>query len=263
MIECVGIVPCGGKATRLGHLPCSKELLPINFNTKNAKIISVVSEYLLHYYTVANIQQIFMIISPGKWDIPAYYGTGSKFSAKLGYLIVDIPFGVPFTINQAYPFVKNSLVALGFPDIIMEPNHVFKKLIDLAKNTEADIILGLFPVTKPNKWDMIEFDTKQNIKSIVIKENRTDLSYGWSVAVWKPAFTEFLNHYLTQILKENTEGKIQTSNGLRELYIGDVIQAAKMNGLKLSYEIFEQGHCIDIGTPEDLQHIIDKNLQPK
>jgi glucose-1-phosphate thymidylyltransferase len=153
------------------------------------------------------------------------------------------------------------LVALGFPDIIIEPSDIYKKLVASAKKTDYDIVLGLFPVEKYNKWDMIELDATHHIKSIVIKENRTDLTYGWSVAVWKPSFTQFLHEYLIQILTKNTDGKIHTSKGLRELYIGDVFLAAKAQGLKITYEIFEEGYCIDIGTPEDLNFMLNKNTK--
>jgi glucose-1-phosphate thymidylyltransferase len=35
-IEVVGVIPASGWATRMGHLPCSKEILPIGFHASES-----------------------------------------------------------------------------------------------------------------------------------------------------------------------------------------------------------------------------------
>jgi glucose-1-phosphate thymidylyltransferase len=47
--EIVGVIPAGGQATRLAHLPCSKELFPIGWHVDNNDNVKpkVVSQYLL------------------------------------------------------------------------------------------------------------------------------------------------------------------------------------------------------------------------
>jgi len=85
----------------------------------------------------------------GEVDIPAYFGDGKILDMNLGYLIVRFAFGVPYTLDQAYPFVQNALVALGFPDILFQPDDTFKRLLGLAAS-KADVVLGS-PFDQPQK----------------------------------------------------------------------------------------------------------------
>ena len=43
----------------------------------------------------------------------------------LGYLMTDLPFGVPFTVDSAFPFLEDKRVLFGFPDIILQPDDVY------------------------------------------------------------------------------------------------------------------------------------------
>lgn len=76
-IECVGLIPAGGKAERISPLPCSKEI---------------------------------------------------------------------------FPFLKDKRVLFGFPDIILQPDDVFVRLMDRMKASNADIVLGLFWLITRKKW---------------------------------------------------------------------------------------------------------------
>jgi glucose-1-phosphate thymidylyltransferase len=75
----------------------------------------------------------------------------------------------------------------------------------------------------------------------------------WAIAVWTPAFTSFLHQYLIDIeankLRNDTDKLIPARS---ELPIGDVIQAAIYNGMRVEAEVFPQGSYLDIGTPDDL-----------
>jgi len=259
-MDIVGLIPAGGIASRLGKIPCSKEIFPMQFS-KSSGIVSVVSENLINYFRAAGVENIYFILREGKWDIPAYYSNGSSFGVNIGYLMVNVPFGTPFTLDQAYPFVKDKIIALGFPDILFEPKDAYSGLIEKIKTTDADVVLGIFPVDTYLKWDMIEFDKDGKVKQIVIKQDRPDLKWGWTNVVWKPSFTEFLRQYLKSILKSNRDGKIMFPDGSsRELYVGDVIQAAMEEGFSIDYVKFENGNSLDIGTVDDLRNYLKSNL---
>jgi glucose-1-phosphate thymidylyltransferase len=255
-LDVVGLIPAGGIATRLGKIPVSKELFPFLLQGDTDKI-SVISENLLRYYKNAGITDVYFILRKGKWDIPEYYGDGSELGMNIGYLMMNLPYGTSFTLNQAYPFIKDKTIALGFPDMIVEPEDCFSPLLQQIDNDNADVVLGVFPIATYQKWDMIEFDEQKNIKNIVIKQDRPDLHYGWSIAVWNPSFTKYINDFLTNQLKNRPDGTIEfPGNHIREIYMGDIIQDALFNGMKIDYVKFENGNCIDIGTPDDLKKYI-------
>jgi glucose-1-phosphate thymidylyltransferase len=246
-----GLIPAGGMGSRLGKMPCSKEVYPIITKSGITVNTSVVCENLIRYYRLAGITNIHFIIRSGKWDIPAYLEDGRNHGVNISYLMMNLPFGTPFTIDQAYPFVKGDYVALGFPDMICRPEDLFVHLIEKIEHTHADVVLSLFKMPNYQSCDMIEFDGSK-INNIVIKEDRRDLTYGWTSAVWGPSFTEFLHEYLGALISGNKQGTIKVNDKTRELYVGDVILAAMLKGYKVEYVLFEEGTALDVGTLTEL-----------
>ena len=259
-MEFDALIAAAGLANRLGPLPCSKEILPIigQFTNNRTK---VVCENLIEYYKLAGINNVHFIVRKGKWDIPQLLGDGSSNGVNISYLIMKLPYGTPFTLDQAYPFIKDKNIAMGFPDIVMEPKNAFEKLKAKLQNGKTDIVLGLFPIKNYWKWDMIDFDDDK-IKEIVIKGKRSDLKYGWSNAVWRPSFTEFMHNYLSNLVKANKKGtRVLPDGSERELYVGDVFTEAMKSGLKIDYEIFDDGYTTDIGTHEDMLDYVKKTMK--
>ena len=118
--EIVGLIPAAGTAQRISPLPCSKELLPVGFHQTEANCDTrpkVVSHYLLESMHLAEISKVYIILRRGKWDIPAYFGDGKIVNLSIAYLMMDLPFGVPYTLDQAYPFVKDDTIVFGFPEV--------------------------------------------------------------------------------------------------------------------------------------------------
>jgi len=249
-MDVVGLLPAGGQATRLSPLPLSKELFPIGFYLDqggNPKP-KVVGQYLLEKMQRAGITRAFFILRPGKWDIPAYFGDGSMLEMRLAYLTVHVPYGVPYTINQAFPFVQNVIVALGFPDILFQPEDAYGRILARLRASKADVVLGLFPTTQSWKAGMVEFDAAGQVTQIIEKPQQSNLSYMWAIAVWKPRFTQFLH----DLLHEYANHPVTTT----ELPIGDVIQAGIDAGLRVEAEPFATGRFLDVGTPDDLRRAI-------
>lgn len=254
--DVIGLIPAGGQATRLSPLPCSKELYPIGFRTVteegNGQPASVrpkvVSHYLLENMRLAGIRKVYMILRPGKWDIPAYFGDGSLLEMHLGYLMTGLPYGVPYTLDQAYPFVQHALIALGYPDILFQPEDAFKQLLAQQAATQADVVLGVVPFAHPHKGGMVDFDAAGRVRQVIEKPSQSDLRHSWCIAVWTPAFTEFMHQHLAAIQKHYQERRSPPP----ELPLGDVIQAAVEQGLPVEAQVFPEGNFLDIGTPDDL-----------
>ncbi|HEY9845108.1 MAG TPA: sugar phosphate nucleotidyltransferase [Candidatus Caenarcaniphilales bacterium] len=253
--QVIGLLPAGGRGTRIAPLPGSKELYPIGFRPVDqgrSLRPKVVCHYLLENMRLAGIAKAYIVLRPGKWDIPAYLEDGTLLDMSLGYLIVRLPYGVPYTLDQAYPFVQDALVALGYPDILFQPADAYVQLLTRQAASNADVVLGVVPFDQPHKAGMVDFDTHNRVRRVVEKPSQSNLRYMWGTAVWAPRFTHFMHQYLAAL-----EAKIQQSNpdhelARPELALGDVIQAAIEHGLRVEVEIFAEGFYLDIGTPEDL-----------
>jgi len=257
--EVIGLIPAGGTAERLSPLPCSKELYPIGFRSIDGKRISpkVVSHYLLERMRQAGISKSFIIIRNGKWDILSYWGNGAMLNMNLAYLTVIGNSGVPFTLDAAYPFIKDAYVAFGFPDILFRPGNVYKRLLTRMGKTSADVVLGLFHVPKAGFWDLVELDNRGGIKNILVKPGDCGLKYTWINAVWSPRFSHFMHKFVADKLSEFKKVDIGAhNNSMSEIYISAVIQEALQQGFTIEGVICPDGKCLDIGTPADLARVV-------
>jgi len=243
----IGIIPASGRATRLGPLPCSKEIFPLGmiYDEKLKKDVpQVLSHHLLKAYQKGQILDAFFLIRHDKWDIPKYFAQYPLAGMNLAYIIIDRSPSVTFTIDQVFPFAKDHVVALGFPDILFEPLDAFNQMRLKQQQTAADVVLGLFPIEKKEKWDMVEIENSK-ISGIVIKPGKTNLKYGWTLALWNSRFSEYLHEFVKVFDFDRSEG---------ELYPGMVFQSAINSGkFQFDYVLFEDGWCRDLGTPEDLK----------
>jgi glucose-1-phosphate thymidylyltransferase len=249
--EIIGLVPMAGRATRISPLPMSKELYPVSIQTTDTGVSpKVVSQFLLERMRWAGVQKTFIVIRDGKWDIPAYYKDGcALLDMPLSYVLTTVPHGAPFSLDAAYPFVKDATVVTGFPDILFQPDDAFSQLIEKLDQTSADVVLGLFPHDQPAKDDMVDDDPSEmgggRVRAIYIKQDVQHVNHCWNIAVWTPRMTEFLHQYMMNTLKTGEALK-------RELSVGHVIQAALAAGLDIRGVRFPDGKFLDIGTPEGL-----------
>ncbi|MFZ0134696.1 MAG: hypothetical protein WAK95_19325, partial [Desulfobacterales bacterium] len=181
----------------------------------------------------------------------------------LAFVGIEASRGAPFTVDRAYPFIKDDLVLFGFPDILSTPGDCFRQMIAARQASGADIVLGLYPADRPQKMDMVELDAGGRIRKIHIKPHETELEYTWISAVWTPRFTAFMHAWLPEVKAAETDGqqRVRRFSGT-EVFMGDVIQAAVDNHLAVDTIIFPAGRYIDIGTPGDLEKAVRTWREP-
>ena len=238
----IGLIPAAGRAVRLGPLPCSKELLPIGFReTPSGLATKVAAHYLLERLRAGGVRRIFMVLHESKGDVPRYFGAGEIADVDLAYLSIPGSRSVPETLDRAFSFVEDAIVALGFPDVIFEPIDAYARLIERQASTGADLVLGLFPTERCQTTDMVELAPNGRVIRVEIRPASTTLRYNWLIAVWGPAFTRFLRETVRSA--PAVEGELQ---------IGAVVQGAVAGGLHVEGVEFPGGSYRDIGTPDQL-----------
>lgn len=248
----IGIIPAGGFAKRISPLPCSKELYPIGFrNAEECQGVrpKVVCQYLIERMARAGVTTAYMILREGKWDIPAFFGDGAMVNMNLAYLVTCHTEGPAYTVNQAYPFVKDSLVVFGFPDILFEPENGFEQVREHQAKTDADIVLGLFRVDRSRSDDRVICDQEGRVTCLIPGPTTEDLEFTWNIAIWKPTFTEFLRRHL---LESTADSKAHAQPPRCEVTMGIVLKAAFEHGLRIDSVRFQNDWYLDIGTPGNL-----------
>jgi glucose-1-phosphate thymidylyltransferase len=255
--EVVAVVPAAGRSRRLAPLPCSKELLPVGFGpmpgTDGARP-KVASHYLLECLREGGVRKGFVVIRQGKWDIPAYWGNGEMLGMDLAYVVIEGSSGPPDTIDRAHAFVKDKIVAFGFPDILIQPKNVFAKLLARLDRPGVDVVLALFPARDPKTCDMIDIDARHRVRRIHLKPRTTRLKYVWLCAVWTPTFTEFLHQFLHQVRQGRKVGLIgnRKIDPQGDVPVGAVLKEAVRAKLRVEGVMFPTESYIDVGTPEHL-----------
>jgi glucose-1-phosphate thymidylyltransferase len=246
--QVVGLVPAAGRATRLGPLPCSKEIYPIGLESSGSadgqQPVSC-GELLLAAMRTAGARNAFVVLRSGKWDIPSYLGDGHRLGMNLAYVMMRLPHGTPFSLAQAMPFLDGARVVMGFPDILFEPRDAFVPLLARLDTTDADVVLGLFPTDRPEQMDMVQVDPAGRVRSIVIKPASTDLEFTWIIAAWRPAFTDFFRSHLDRADSCHPPTR---RVGRPEMFVGDVLRAALDAGMTIESVPFPTGSCMDVGT---------------
>ena len=258
----VGLVPAAGRAARLGTLPCSKEIFPIGFEpSEDGPRPRPVCAHLLDAFRRAGIGRALILLRRGKWDIPDLLGQavdgpvdGAEApSLELAYRVLEPTPSVPATLASAEPWIGDCNVALGFPDILFTPADAFRRLLERLASDRTDVVLGLFPTDQAEKTDMVELDDADSdqVRRIVIKQPDRGLLYTWSIAVWTPRFTRFL------VERAAVQGRQSGS----ELYVGDVIQAAIDDGMRVVGVPFAEGSYLDVGTADDLVRAVAQSAR--
>lgn len=253
----VGLIPAAGRGTRLAPLPFSKELVPVGFQHASEgadRKPKPVSQYLLERMRLAGAQQVFFITRPGKGDIADYYGDGSRLGMDFAYLQARLPWGPPFSLSQAVPFIGDADVVFGFPDILIDPVDSFTPLLARQAETGADVVLGLFDATAREPGDVITLDEASGrVLGLETKEerpNRPDHYTCWMFAVWNGRFSAFLREECER-LAEVARARIAADPAGKapEWPVGAVISAAIRAGLHVNSVYFPQGRFLDIGEP--------------
>jgi glucose-1-phosphate thymidylyltransferase len=215
-----------------------------------------VGQYLLEHFRRAGAKRAYIVIRKGKWDIPEYFGDGAGLDLALGYLIMNRPHGAPYTADQAYEFVAEATIVFGFPDILIEPEDAFPRLVSHLGATKADAALGLFPTDQPHLCDPIQFDERGRIRHIYVKPEHSDLRITWTIAAWAPSFTQFLHEYLAEL--ERAAGSEEMPR--QELFMSHVFMAAMQAGLRVEGLHLPGAQFLDIGVPENLVQALKTQL---
>lgn len=245
--EVVGLIAAGGTGSRLGVIPCSKELFPVGWDRTQGSDggrPKVVSHYLLEKMRNAGIRKAYVILRHGKWDIPAYWRDGSMVDMELAYLVSKYPYGAPYTLDRAYAFVRDSIVAFGFPDILFDGDAAFTGLLQEQAGRGCDVLLGLFPADRPQQLDVVDVDSDGRVGQIVERPQATRLRKTWGIAVWTPVFTEYIRSYVAARVSQAPENA--------EPAVGQVIARAIREGLRVEAKDVSDVPYLDIGTPGDL-----------
>ncbi|MEZ5333531.1 MAG: hypothetical protein R2991_16205, partial [Thermoanaerobaculia bacterium] len=183
--DAVAVIPAAGRGSRLGSGHGSKEVLSIGGRRACQDLLEALDE--------AGIGSGLLLTRRTKLDVPLAVARLPLVTLRVATLLVPETPSVPHTIDRAWPFLRGRTVALGFPDVLLEPRTVFRDLLARHREGGADVVLALFPAAEPARSDLVATDAAGRVVEVVVKSPHSPLRRTWMAAVWSHRFTEHLH----------------------------------------------------------------------
>jgi len=252
-----GIILAGGTGSRLypATLVMSKQLLPIHDKP--------MIYYPLSTLMLANIRQILIITATHEKNrFEQLLGDGSQWGIQLDYATQDEPDGIPQAFVIGESFIGKDPVCLMLGDNLLY-GHGLSKLLQQHASLQNGAHLFAYPVRRPQRYGVVEFDAAGKPKSIIEKPQKPTSRYA-IIGLY------FYDHHVVDIakqLKKSGRGEYEITD-INQYYLTlGQLQVSKMGRgiawldtgtheslLKASkfIEVIEERTYFKIGSPEEI-----------
>lgn len=228
-----GIILAGGSGTRLypATLPINKHLLAIYDKP--------MIYYPLSVLLLAGCKEILIISTPKDIErFESLLGNGSRIGIKFHYLSQQRANGIAEALIIGEKFISNDPVWLILGDNIFFGHGLHKLLIDASKEHIGATIFA-YPVSDPQRYGIVEFDSNSDVLSLEEKPSRPKSSY----AVTGLYFYDSDAARLAKTLEPSQRGELEITD-LNRLYLESRKLKAKKIGRGFTW--------IDAGTFDSL-----------
>jgi glucose-1-phosphate thymidylyltransferase len=241
-LEIVGVLPAAGLGSRLHPFYYPKELLTIAYEAQADGGVQPVlaTEFGLRALAAAGARRCVVIIADWKLEIVRCLPSDDPRLPRLAYVKQGAPTGSADAVGCILDWIVGASACLVLPDTVFRPVDAVTRICDALRGSGADLVLGVFPTTKPEQLGPVTLGPQGRVLEVVEKPARPAVANTWGMAAWRPTFS-------------NLFAELRRDPHRRPNSIGEVFNEAVKAGLDVRAVEFADGSYFDLGTADNLR----------